>query len=98
MSQSFWDGQSAPNQHLQLCCLWLLLLLQMGFQSFVKIFVGNKVELDKLSNLPPQKLIQIFRTCDNLASYEPGNMEYRGRAYSTEVGKCPVVQCKLEYE
>ena len=27
-----------------------------------------------------------FRTYDNLASYEPGNMEYRGRAYSTEVG------------
>ena len=41
-----------------------------------------------------------FRTYDNLASYEPGNMEYRGRAYSTEVGAClcPVAQCKLEYE
>ena len=30
--------------------------------------------------------VTIFRTYDNLASYEPGNMEYRGRAYSTEVG------------
>ena len=30
--------------------------------------------------------MRFFRTYDNLASYEPGNMEYRGRAYSTEVG------------
>ena len=52
----------------------------------MKIFVDNKVELAKSSNLLAKKLIQFFRTYDNLASYEPGNMEYRGRAYSTEVG------------
>ena len=52
----------------------------------MNILEDNKVGLAKSSNLPPNKLIRIFRTYDNLASYEPGNMEYRGRAYSTEVG------------
>ena len=55
-----------------------------------KSFTGGKC-LSDLGLIDPRTTrfkwnVTIFRTYDNLASYEPGNMEYRGRAYSTEVG------------
>ena len=49
------------------------------------IYLPMKIFLSFICNSLPLR----FRTYDNLASYEPGNMEYRGRAYSTEVGTCP---------